>query len=96
MTTSSDSCNSSCADSLCTSWWKTEDDTVPNNWPGSTVDYQIFMAEVPWKDHIAIGPGAELLKDRPNIKIGRVVEELRVSVTALKLIALCVAFMALR
>ena len=87
---------SSFADSLGTSWWKTEHGTIPNNWPGSAIDYQMFMAEVPWKDYIAIGPDAELLKDRPNTKIGKVVEELRVSVTALKLIALCVALMALR
>ena len=87
---------SSFADALCTSWWKTDDGTIPNNWPGSAVDYQISMAEVPWTDYIAIGSGSELVKDKPNRKIGRVVEELRFPMTALKVSTLCAALVALR
>lgn len=72
---------SSFADS-CQSWYKTESGRVTNNWDGTAVQYQKEMERVAWDDYIVEGTGKQLVKGK-RVYVGRVVEEMPISYTAL-------------
>lgn len=80
------------ADPNCTSWWRRADGTILNNWAGTAVDYQKNLASVEWADYRAFGPASHdidtLGREGRCTKIGRVVEETRLSRTALGVFAL--------
>ncbi|KAK8160659.1 hypothetical protein BKA80DRAFT_275648, partial [Phyllosticta citrichinensis] len=65
------------ADPNCSSWYKTKDGRVTNNWSGTVVEYQKKVERVKWSDYIVEGSGAETVGGEP--KVGRVVEETQVS-----------------
>ncbi|KAI9039309.1 flavin-containing monooxygenase [Aspergillus affinis] len=75
---------SSFADPACHSWYKAENGRVTQNWSGTAIQYQKEMARVRWDDYIVEGTGKELVKGK-NVYIGRVVEEIPISYTALVL-----------
>lgn len=62
-------------DSRCTSWYKTAEGNITNNWSGNVVDYQKMMSKVHWEDFDVSGSGAEVLRGKKDTNIGRVVEE---------------------
>ncbi|KAK7538661.1 cyclohexanone monooxygenase [Phyllosticta citribraziliensis] len=65
------------ADPNCSSWYKTKDGRVTNNWSGTVVEYQKKIEKVKWSDYIVEGPGADIVSG--ELKVGRVVEETQVS-----------------
>ncbi len=77
------------ADPNCTSWWRREDGTITNNWAGTAVEYQENLAKIDWADYLAFGSASEeidrMAKNRQVTKISRVVEETRLSRTALSI-----------
>ncbi|KAJ9653353.1 hypothetical protein H2198_007442 [Neophaeococcomyces mojaviensis] len=71
--------NTTFADDSCTSWWKREDGTIENNWPGTAVEYQKLLENIEWSDFemegtAAAGFEADVTK-RKTQKVPRVVEE---------------------
>lgn len=52
---------------------------ITNNWSGTVVEYQKGLAQVTWDEYEVEGSGQDLLFGRKKTKIGRVVEETRVS-----------------
>ncbi|KAJ9635576.1 hypothetical protein H2204_005750 [Knufia peltigerae] len=80
------------ADPACTSWWRREDGIITNNWSGTAVDYQKNLSSIDWADYDAYGSAGydiEVLKSTNKVtKIGRVVEETRLSRTALGVVLL--------
>lgn len=62
-------------DPRCTSWYKTREGNITNNWSGTVVEYQKMLAKVNWEDFDIEGSGAELLRGKKETYIGRVVEE---------------------
>lgn len=81
------------ADPRCTSWWKTEDGAIPNNWPGTAVQYQQLLSHVEWNDFEAEGTGTDMIHKDDRTYIGRVVEETRFSLRTLAVVTtgLCMA-----
>ncbi|KAK7634736.1 cyclohexanone monooxygenase [Phyllosticta citricarpa] len=65
------------ADPNCSSWYKTKDGRITNNWSGTVVEYQKNVEKVKWNDYVVEGSGADLVGE--ELKIGRVVEETQVS-----------------
>ena len=41
----------------CTSWYKAEDGTVTNTWPGTARQYQKELSVLNWEDYDLVGPG---------------------------------------
>ena len=39
----------------CTSWYKAEDGTVVNVWPGTAVEYQTLLSSIDWNDYNIVG-----------------------------------------
>jgi hypothetical protein len=74
---------SSFADTNCSSWYKTEDGRITNNWHGTVVDYQSELSSVRWDDYIAEGTGKVLIAKKKETHIGRVKEETLISNTSL-------------
>ncbi|KAH6986628.1 cyclohexanone monooxygenase [Ilyonectria destructans] len=73
---------SSFADPRCTSWYKTDEGLVTNNWSGTVVEYQKMMSKVDWSDFEVMGKTQGRLPT--GVKhIGRVVEEALVEPRAL-------------
>ena len=70
----------------CTSWWKTENGDIPNNWPGTAIQYQELLSKIDWEDFEAEGE-IDAIKDRQPTLIGRVVEETRMSVGTMAVVA---------
>ena len=75
--------DSSFADPGCTSWWKTKDGLIPNNWSGSAVDLQKLLSKVDWTDFDAGGSAAHFFRARGLVHIKRVKEESFVSVSTI-------------
>jgi cation diffusion facilitator CzcD-associated flavoprotein CzcO len=71
------------ADPRCSSWYKTKDNVVTNNWWGTVVDYQKTLRLMDWNDYDAEGSGAEIIGEKKNIDIGRIVEESRIGLGTL-------------
>jgi len=86
--------NSSFADPNCISWYKNEEGLITNNWSGTVIDYQKMVSKVDWSDYNVSGNGAEGLGEGKTTKIGRVVEETRVSYRTMGLTALSVLAVA--
>ena len=65
------------ADVGCTSWWKTEDGTIANNWSGTTRQFQDMLERVDWSDFEVEGSGAKEFwkRTRTSTYLGRVREE---------------------
>lgn len=79
--------NSSFADPNCNSWYKNEAGLITNNWSGTVVDYQKNLSKVDWEDYEVEGSGKGVLSGRKETKLGRVVEESRVSDATLGVLA---------
>lgn len=75
------------ADVRCTSWYKTDDGLVTNNWSSTVVDYQKLLSKLDWSDYSLEGKTSESLASR-KVDIGRIVEERWVSHGSLGLILL--------
>jgi hypothetical protein len=83
---------SSFADPNCGSWYKNKDGKITNNWSGTVVEYQALLEKVDWEDFEVVGK-ADASKGsaskvvfgsgKKETKVGRVVEETRVSNTGL-------------
>jgi hypothetical protein len=71
--------SSSFNDPNCNSWYKNESGLITNNWSRTVVDYQNMLATVDYEDYDAEGSGTEIVKRKPQLKIGRVKEETSVS-----------------
>jgi hypothetical protein len=56
---------------------------VTNNWWGTVVDYQKTLRLMDWNDYDAEGSGAEIIGEKKNIDIGRIVEESRIGLGTL-------------
>ncbi|KAF5708311.1 monooxygenase [Fusarium globosum] len=70
--------SSTFADSRCSSWYKTDSGVVTNNWSGTVVEYQELLSKVDWSDYELGGDGMETVPTGKE-RIGRVVEETRLS-----------------
>ncbi|KAK2734966.1 hypothetical protein FQN57_001401 [Myotisia sp. PD_48] len=57
----------------CSSWYKTEEGLVTNNWSKTVIDYQKLLSKVDWSDFNLSGAGAT--EFRPVTNLGRVREE---------------------
>lgn len=79
--------SSSFADPKCQSWYKNADGKITNNWSQTVVDYQHKLERVHWDDFIVEGSGADVVGQK-DTRVGRVVEETRVSNTTIALSAL--------
>ncbi len=66
---------SSFADPNCSSWYKTEEGKITNNWSGTVVDYQRRLSQVHWEDYIIEGTAKDAVKPRETTHVGRVREE---------------------
>lgn len=66
---------SSFADSNCSSWYKTEEGKITNNWSGTVVDYQRKLSQVHWEDYVIEGTAEDAVKPRETTHVGRVREE---------------------
>lgn len=66
---------SSFADSNCSSWYKTEEGKITNNWSGTVVDYQRKLSQVRWEDYVIEGTAKDAVKPRETTHVGRVREE---------------------
>ena len=86
--------SSSFADPKCVSWYKTAGGRITNNWSGTVVEYQEILAKVDWADFEALGKGSGVVFRQKETKLGRVVEETRVSNMALALSAVGVLTVA--
>jgi hypothetical protein len=71
--------NSSFNDPNCSSWYKNEAGLITNNWSGTVVEYQEQLSKVDFEDYEVEGSGAEIVKKKPVLKVGRVIEETQVS-----------------
>lgn len=62
-------------DDRCTSWYKTADGKITNNWSGTVIDYQKMLSSVHWSDFDVAGSGAQVLRSQKDAYVGRAVEE---------------------
>jgi hypothetical protein len=84
------------SDPSCSSWYKTAEGLVTNNWAGDVVDYQKSLATIEWDAEYEIeGSGAEAVARRGREKVGRVVEETVVPVLAITTCAAITVALAL-
>lgn len=86
--------NSSFADPNCNSWYKNEAGLITNNWSGTVIEYQKKLSQVDWDDYEIEGSGSAILSGKKETRVGRVVEESRVSDATLMLAAASVALAA--
>ncbi|KAJ5794099.1 hypothetical protein N7457_000698 [Penicillium paradoxum] len=71
------------ADPNCNSWYKRDDGVITNNWSGTVVDYQQELSNVQWQDYIAEGTWKDHITDKAATKVGHVKEETLLSNTSL-------------
>jgi len=62
-------------DTRCTSWYKTAEGKITNNWSGTVIEYQKLLSNVHWADFDVEGSGAQLLRGKKDTNVGRAVEE---------------------
>ena len=88
---------SSFADPACTSWYKSKEGKITQNWSGTVIEFQEMMSKVDWEDYETIdgGVGADKMQagvsaskvvfgtGKRESRIGRVHEETVVSNTTL-------------
>lgn len=74
------------ADFLTLSRYKNDAGLITNNWSGTAVEYMEMLAKLDWNDYEVDGSGNDVLAGKKVTKIGRVVEETRVSDTAIALL----------
>lgn len=68
----------------CASWYKSADGKrVVANWMGSVVDYQKLLSKIDWGDFNIEGSVAQVQRNGSEKRVGRVVEETRISNLAL-------------
>lgn len=60
----------------CTSWYKTSDGHISNNWCGTVVEYQKRLSKVVWNDYIISGADDDSWIPNGTQRLGRVVEEI--------------------
>ncbi|KAL4864933.1 hypothetical protein BDV12DRAFT_175457 [Aspergillus spectabilis] len=71
---------SSFADPSCSSWYKTSDGRITNNWPGRVVEYQQGLSRVRWTDYVIEGDAnEEYIGGKKETKIGYIEERWPVS-----------------
>lgn len=70
---------SSFNDPNCNSWYKNEAGIITNNWSRTVVDYQHQLEKVEYDDYEAEGSGVDIVRKKPELKVGRVKEESSVS-----------------
>ena len=70
---------SSFNDPNCNSWYKNENGIITNNWSRTVVDYQEQLSKVEYDDYEAEGTGVDIVRQKPELKVGRVKEETLVS-----------------
>lgn len=70
---------SSFNDPNCNSWYKNESGRITNNWSRTVVDYQQQLSKVEYRNYEAEGTGVQLVRDAPELSLGRVQEETSVS-----------------
>jgi hypothetical protein len=80
--------NSAFADPNCQSWYKTDEGLITNNWSRNVVDYQEMVEKVKWDDYEIEGDGKEALRQKKEVKIGRVKEETVVGDGTLKVLGM--------
>ncbi|KAL4932844.1 flavin-containing monooxygenase [Aspergillus undulatus] len=78
---------SSFADSNCSSWYKTEEGKITNNWSGTVVDYQRNLSKLRWEDYVVEGTAKDIVKPQEVTHLGRVHEETYISNRSLALTA---------
>ncbi|EAA65042.1 hypothetical protein AN1877.2 [Aspergillus nidulans FGSC A4] len=70
---------SSFADANCSSWYKTENGKITNNWSGTVVDYQRSLSQVRWADYEVEGTAKDAVRPGEVTNLGRVHEETYIS-----------------
>lgn len=65
-------------DPNCTSWYRNASGRITNNWSGTVVEYQKMLSTVDFNDYDLEGD-VRIVQKKPQVHIGRVVEETRVS-----------------
>ncbi|KAL4883519.1 hypothetical protein BJY04DRAFT_226536 [Aspergillus karnatakaensis] len=66
---------SSFADPSCSSWYKTSEGRITNNWPGRVVEYQHGLSQVRWTDYAIQGDAnGEYIGGKKETRIGFVEE----------------------
>jgi hypothetical protein len=80
--------NSAFADPNCQSWYKTDEGLITNNWSRNVVEYQEMVEKVKWDDYEIEGDGKEVLRQKKEVKIGRVREETVVGDGTLKVLGM--------
>ncbi|RDW81202.1 flavin-containing monooxygenase [Aspergillus mulundensis] len=78
---------SSFADANCSSWYKTEDGKITNNWSGTVVDYQRNLSQLRWVDYVVEGSAKDTVKPGEVTNLGRVHEETYINNRSLALTA---------
>jgi hypothetical protein len=76
---------SSFADANCSSWYKTENGKITNNWSGTVIDYQRSLSQVRWADYEVEGTAQDAIKPGEVTNLGRVHEETYISNRSLAL-----------
>ncbi|KAL4753915.1 hypothetical protein BDW72DRAFT_209272 [Aspergillus terricola var. indicus] len=76
---------SSFADANCSSWYKTENGKITNNWSGTVIDYQRSLSQVRWADYEVEGTAKDAVKPGEMTNLGRVHEETYISNRSLAL-----------
>ncbi|KAL3469193.1 hypothetical protein BJX99DRAFT_80953 [Aspergillus californicus] len=77
---------SSFADPNCSSWYKTAEGRITNNWPGTVVEYQKGLSRVRWADYLVEGDWQGVyLGEQKETRIGHVEEVWPVSKSTLVL-----------
>ncbi|GAE00243.1 monooxygenase [Paecilomyces variotii No. 5] len=64
------------ADPRCSSWYKTSDGHITNNWCGTVVEYQKRLSQVVWSDYTIFGTKSGAWIPNGTERLGRVVEEI--------------------
>lgn len=73
-------------DFLTLSRYKNDAGLITNNWSGTAVEYMDMLAKLDWNDYEVDGSGNYVLAGKKITNIERVVEETRVSDTAIALL----------
>ncbi|KAL3437284.1 hypothetical protein BDV09DRAFT_201991 [Aspergillus tetrazonus] len=76
---------SSFADANCSSWYKTENGKITNNWSGTVIDYQRSLSQVRWADYEVEGTAKDGVRPGEVTNLGRVHEETYISNRSLAL-----------
>jgi hypothetical protein len=72
-------------DPRCHSWYKNDAGLITNNWSRTVVEYQKMVETVDLADFVVDGSGAERVRGKTKVHVGRVREETLVSDRALVL-----------